>query len=65
MIKFDIEGAEWDVFSHTSVDKVASIIGEYHEDLAGFSVEQFIDLFPGFESKITRLANQIKDIWFR
>jgi FkbM family methyltransferase len=49
ILKFDIEGAEFDVFEHFSgVEKVSHVVGEVHMDLAGKSEEAFFKLLPGF-----------------
>lgn len=45
-LKFDIEGAEYDLFSRFSkLDVVDSFSGEVHEDLMGVSVTDFTTLF--------------------
>lgn len=58
LIKFDIEGAEREVFERTRLDKVKALIGEYHEDLTGRPVADFLNLFTGFQSKIVMTQPQ-------
>lgn len=49
LLKFDIEGAEFDVFANLrSLDRVGAVIGEVHEDLMGATLEDFKSLLPGF-----------------
>lgn len=45
-VKFDIEGAEWEVFSeYADRDRLAGFCGEYHEDLTGKTVQEFASLW--------------------
>lgn len=49
LMKFDIEGSEFNVFKNTQSKHIIShITGEYHVDLAGHSVSDFIALFKGW-----------------
>lgn len=49
LLKFDIEGAEFDVFKNfKGLHKVNQLIGEVHEDIAKQTVEEFIVLFSDF-----------------
>lgn len=57
LVKFDIEGAEWDVFSTADLKRINNLIGEYHGDLTGRKVNEFIALFPGFQSSIRKLSS--------
>ncbi len=46
LIKFDIEGAELKVFSSFSaLSRVPVFVGEFHSDLAGCPLEEFLALF--------------------
>ena len=56
LIKFDIEGAEWEVFEGTPLQNISSLIGEYHEDLTGKPVQEFVNLFVGFKSKVNMVS---------
>ncbi len=58
LVKFDIEGAEWKVFEGAKVDLARVFIGEYHEDLTGKTVEEFIKLFPNHTSQIKRISSK-------
>ena len=49
LVKFDIEGAEWEVFENAPLNQIKALIGEYHEDLTGHSVEDFLKLFSAFK----------------
>lgn len=50
ILKFDIEGSEYDVFSYfKSMDKVRYIVGELHPPLFKKSAEDFMKLWPDFE----------------
>jgi FkbM family methyltransferase len=47
LLKFDVEGAEFDIFSASKkLSSIRQFIGEYHEDLAQKSLESFMALFP-------------------
>lgn len=49
LVKFDIEGAEFDVFGASKkINKVQRLIGEVHEDIAQKNVEEFIEIFKNF-----------------
>ncbi|MEN9647303.1 MAG: hypothetical protein RLY57_107 [Candidatus Parcubacteria bacterium] len=58
LLKFDMEGAEWNIFSHRPFILPRFIIGEYHEDLTGKTVEEFLKLFPEYISQVKRIAPQ-------
>ncbi|MES2059985.1 MAG: FkbM family methyltransferase [Patescibacteria group bacterium] len=58
LVKFDIEGAEWEVFKDFPFAKVGSFIGEYHEDLVGRPLQDFLDLFAGFKSECRLVASR-------
>jgi len=48
LVKFDVEGAEFDIFfAPSSLPKIKCFLGEVHEDIAGKTVENFLALFPG------------------
>lgn len=49
IIKCDIEGSEYEVFSaFTDFERVQCIIGEFHPALVKYSFEEFLKLFPSF-----------------
>lgn len=55
LVKFDIEGAEWNVFSASKRARdVRHLIGELHFDLGRFSEPDFRALFPAHEFRILR-----------
>lgn len=55
LIKFDIEGAEFDVFQAAAAQaEGAVLLGELHPDLAGRSFEEFCALLPGH--RFTRIG---------
>ena len=50
ILKFDIEGAEYEVFqSFNKIDKVKLLIGEVHPNLFKASVDDFLRLLPKFK----------------
>jgi FkbM family methyltransferase len=48
VLKFDVEGAEWEIFSQMPQNLPTIIIGEFHEDLTGHTVSEFIALFKDY-----------------
>lgn len=56
LIKFDVEGAEWEMFQGADLRPVKTLIGEYHEDLVGKTVAEFLTLFPDFQSNVRPLS---------
>lgn len=59
LLKFDIEGAEFSVFEHfSSFKKINRMIGEFHEDLSGRSLNAFSSLFPDFQIKESKRIQQ-------
>lgn len=49
LLKFDIEGAEYEVFKNfNQLDIVKNVIGEVHLDLISVSKKYFLDLFKSF-----------------
>jgi FkbM family methyltransferase len=49
LLKMDIEGYEWDIFSKNKVEKIDNFVVEFHEDLNGHSVEEFEKIFENFK----------------
>jgi len=50
LLKFDIEGAEMEVFrSFRQMDLVTTYIGEAHPALGGWRMQDFVSLFDGYE----------------
>jgi FkbM family methyltransferase len=59
LIKFDVEGAEYDIFSATEkVSACAAYVGELHYDLIGHTKQEFLALFPGYELLERQIGKQ-------
>lgn len=59
LLKFDIEGAEYDLFAaSTRVPQCPLYIGEVHYDLMNKSREDFVSLFPGYSHEERPVGNQ-------
>ena len=59
LCKFDIEGAEFDLFSRCGdTARLRQFIGEFHEDLAHQPVADFLRLFPGHATQSVEIAPQ-------
>jgi FkbM family methyltransferase len=57
VLKFDIEGSEYDVFaSFTGIGIVKAFIGEFHEDLSGHPLVDFTDLFKAFDLSVKQVS---------
>lgn len=57
LLKFDIEGAEYELFrSARNLQNIKTFIGELHTDLIGCSVEEFKRLFSGYEVRTEELG---------
>lgn len=54
LIKFDIEGAEWETFKTAPLERIKVLIGEYHEDIISRPLEEFLGLFDRFKSKVKK-----------
>jgi len=54
-LKFDVEGAEWSIFSALPRININHFIGEYHQDLVGKSVHEFAALFPQYVITISKI----------
>ena len=51
ILKFDIEGAEYDAFKNfKGLERVKYIVGEVHPTILPCSLKEFMDLFSGFET---------------
>jgi FkbM family methyltransferase len=51
MVKFDVEGAEYNLFAAAPkavLQKVKVYVGEFHDALSGKTPKEFEELFPGF-----------------
>jgi FkbM family methyltransferase len=49
VVKFDVEGAEADLFSDVSVlNSITTLVGEVHPDLMGMEAPQFLERFRDF-----------------
>ncbi len=55
LVKFDVEGAEWDTFKDTDLTRTKVFIGEFHEHLTGHTVAEFVALFQGFSSQVKKV----------
>lgn len=59
LLKFDIEGAEMEVFRHVSdPERVQCYIGEVHPDLGEWDLDEFLHLFDGFEVDVHRITDR-------
>jgi FkbM family methyltransferase len=57
LLKFDIEGAESEVFRNCrNLSRISTLIGEFHEDLVGTPWEQFAELFVGHDVSAQRIS---------
>jgi FkbM family methyltransferase len=57
LLKFDIEGAEYDVFrSCRKLSSIAALIGEFHEDLVAVDWTRFAELFADYELSTHRIS---------
>ncbi len=66
LLKFDVEGAEYEIFKHFSrVKLVKALVGEVHLDLIGTGLENFLKLFLKYKKKIVSLNSQRKLIIFQ
>jgi hypothetical protein len=55
VLKFDVEGAELDVFrASTSLERISTLVGEVHEDLMPGTWSEFAALFSRF-----RISDQL------
>jgi FkbM family methyltransferase len=51
LIKFDVEGAEYDVFEHFDLSKAGAVIGVFHQHLVKEPLADFLKLFPAMEAR--------------
>lgn len=60
LIKFDIEGAEFDVFYDTSVTRLSNaFVGEVHTDLVpGSTLQNFFSAFEGMQCESTIISSK-------
>jgi len=57
LLKFDIEGAEFNVFKHfKNIFKVDNFIGEVHLDLINENKETFLNLFKDFSLQLVGIS---------
>jgi hypothetical protein len=57
LLKFDIEGAEYDVFKNfKNLDKINNVIGEVHLDLIKASKEEFLNIFNKFSINLRQIS---------
>lgn len=59
LCKFDIEGAEFEMFEGLQdTRRIRRFIGEYHEDLARRPIADFLRLFPHHRTEVIAIAPQ-------
>jgi FkbM family methyltransferase len=59
LIKFDIEGGEWEALYPSMLKNPPKIwIGEYHTDLTKQPVEKFLERFGGYELSVRKLGTK-------
>lgn len=65
IVKFDIEGEEFKVFTPKSIDKISLLIGEIHEDIANKKINEFLKKFQVHDVSITRLKKNryLVNLW--
>lgn len=56
LVKFDVEGAEKEIFSSFDTSRIKVLVGELHTDLADLSLEGFKALFPQHEVKAEEIS---------
>lgn len=55
LLKFDIEGAEYEVLRNCrQLSRVKTLIGEFHPDLAGVGLEAFLKIFEASDTTFDR-----------
>jgi FkbM family methyltransferase len=61
LLKFDVEGAEFELFSSFSQwERIGVLIGEIHPDLYGGTADEFFALFPRHSHRIvTRVGQRV------
>lgn len=62
LVKFDIEGAEYDVFKMAPLSRANTFIGEYHQDLTGKTIEEFTQLFASHMVEIKKSVSGTRAI---
>lgn len=59
LVKFDIEGTEYELFTHTMLTNSCPwYIGEMHYDLTGHTRDEFLTFFPGYQVLERAIAPQ-------
>lgn len=56
LLKFDIEGAESKVFASFDENSVKYLIGEFHPDITGFSVQDFIGMLASYSTDVKLIS---------
>lgn len=57
LLKFDIEGGEWELFSNTKqLHAIGYNVGEVHLDLLSVGEREFLDLFNEYQVAVQRLS---------
>ncbi len=65
LIKFDVEGAESDIFKNETDRNLArTYIGEVHEDLMNIPKDDFLKLFSEYTVALTQLRNPHRSIMY-
>ncbi len=67
LVKFDVEGGEYDLFVNTDRTKLPpTMVGEVHYDLMPCTKEDFLALFPGYTSEERSLSAKRSIVaWYR
>lgn len=57
LLKFDIDGAEYNLFRNSKrLEEISMYLGEVHEDLIGFNLFDFCELFRGYSIETQKIA---------
>jgi hypothetical protein len=57
LLKFDVEGAEFNIFKNSKkLNSISTLIGELHLDLINKTKNEFLEIFNNFDVKIEELS---------
>lgn len=51
LVKFNVEGGEYEIFKDFDLSRAHSLIGEYHEDIVGMPLAKFVAIFGTMETE--------------